>query len=388
MNNSARRSVIVLGGTSEAQHAAHELATLGYGVTWVATDAWPNGELSVSEGVTLLRDAELVAFEGYVGAFAAQVRVTGQMQTIATEAIVIAIGNERYVDTALGIPLGPRALTASQLRRRLEERPFTGAAMPLRQARYLMLLDPTDLTRKEPAVEMLHLARDLRARWRCEVIVFYRDLLVDAMPLERLTREMRQQGIVFSRTDSMTATVDDQGVTVAAAEGPIRGDFIVAPEAVRPRADASALADLLKVRLGEDGYFQDVNIRQVRAGLSNRKGIYFAGRCHLDVDPIAALADATQVVASMDALLSTDPLQPDVGVAEVDRAKCIRCLTCARTCPHAAVEIVKDEDATAARVFELACWGCGACVANCPVQAISLAGQTMPAWMQPAEVAQ
>ncbi len=69
----------------------------------------------------------------------------------------------------------------------------------------------------------------------------------------------------------------------------------------------------------------------------------------------------------------------------MDATACIRCLTCVRTCPHAAIEIVTRHDRTAAHVVELACRGCGACVGNCPVQAISLSNHAWPAWMQAAE---
>lgn len=365
MTQPTGRTVLVLGATPEAQRAAQALQGLGYGVIPLQPD-------------------DLLGFEGQVGGFRAQVRAEGQPQSLAADAVMVAIGNDRS-GGATDLPRSPRALTASQLRRQLEARPITGAALPYRQARYLLLLEPDGQTQKEPAVEMLYLARDLRARWRCEVTVLYHELLVDTMPLERLTRELRQGGVVFTRTGALSVALDDQGVTVTVAEGPLRGDYVVMAEAVRPHADAPALAALLQVRLGVDGYFQDVNIRQVRAGPSNRKGVYFAGRCHLDGDLATALADAEQVAASVDALLRAGP-QPEPTRAEVDRSRCIRCLTCVRTCPHAAVEIVADETSTAAQVFALACWGCGACAGNCPVQAITLLGQSAPAWMQTAEV--
>jgi heterodisulfide reductase subunit A-like polyferredoxin len=65
-------------------------------------------------------------------------------------------------------------------------------------------------------------------------------------------------------------------------------------------------------------------------------------------------------------------LLPEEIIAEVDSEKCVRCLTCIRTCPHAAVALDDYGQVTAARVFEVACMGCGACVANCPVRAIEL----------------
>jgi len=136
------------------------------------------------------------------------------------------------------------------------------------------------------------------------------------------------------------------------------------------------------VNVGEDGYFQDVNIRHYRPGISNRKGILFAGRCHLEADEATLLADAYQAAANVDALLGAGFLAPEEIVAQVDSSKCIRCLTCIRTCPHAAVELAEEQDVVAAKVVELACQGCGACVANCPVRAITLVGQWMPAWVQ------
>jgi len=159
------------------------------------------------------------------------------------------------------------------------------------------------------------------------------------------------------------------------------GDLLVLPEAVRPRRDAEALAELLQVRLGEDGYFQEMNIHRYRPGLSLRRGIFFAGRCHMDCDVAGAEADALQAAANVDALLAAGYLEPEEIIAHVDSTKCVRCLTCIRSCPHAAVEMADYDDVTAARVVDLACQGCGVCAVNCPVQAIDLVGQTAPAWM-------
>ncbi|MBC7315592.1 MAG: 4Fe-4S binding protein [Chloroflexi bacterium] len=101
----------------------------------------------------------------------------------------------------------------------------------------------------------------------------------------------------------------------------------------------------------------------------------------MDADLELALEDTSQVVASLDAFLHSLDEPPSGAFAEVDRGQCIRCLTCVRTCPHGAAEMVEREGLVAAYIEARACWGCGICVAHCPVQAISIKGEEMPSWL-------
>ena len=374
------REVMVLGGTPDAGWVVQELLSLAYQVYWIVPQGEPPIKLQDAL-LTLYEGAVLTGFTGHVGSFRATLRRNAQPLSLSASALVVATGNERYYpDTLYGIPLSPRVLTLSQLKQQLAI-PRSVSAMALRRnERLLFLLDLGQETGKEMASEALRLASRWREQWHGEVYVFYRNLKVDTYGLERLTREMRDKGVLFCRYGNIQVTTGDDGVALTYIEGTVLGERLVLPEAVRPPADTAALARLLQVRVGEDGYFQDVNIHQYRPGLSNRRGIFFAGRCHLDGDEDDIRADAVQAAANVDALLRRGFLEPDAVRALVDSSKCIRCLTCVRTCPHAAVEIAEYDDVTAARVVELACQGCGACVCNCPVRAIELVGQALPAW--------
>lgn len=378
------KRVLVLGGAPEAEIVQQELLALGYEVHWVplAERVFALETLNVP-GLVVHPNAELVGLEGHVGHFSAHLERGGERFTVPAAAIVVATGNERYYPAErYRVALGPRVLTVPQLRQQLDAPRSTRAALPHRHERVMFLLDWGGETAKETATEALQTALRLRQEWHCEVYVFYRDLKVDTYNLERLTREMRDRGIVFCRYNDPQVTTDDDGVSLTSTEGTLGGELLILPEAVRPRADTAELAAILRVNVGQDGYFQDVNIRHYRPGISNRKGIYFAGRCHLEADEATLLADASQAAANVDALLGAGMLAPEEIVAQVDSSKCIRCLTCIRTCPHAAVELAEQKDVVAAKVVELACQGCGACVANCPVRAITLVGQMMPAWAQ------
>jgi heterodisulfide reductase subunit A len=188
---------------------------------------------------------------------------------------------------------------------------------------------------------------------------------------------MRDCGVVFCRYDTIKVAAGEAGVDLTWPEGTFHADTLVLPEAVRPGADTARLARALRVHVGADGYFQDVNIRYYRPGLSSRPGVFFCGRCHMDGDGQQVATDVAQTAANVDALLGSGSIASEQVVALVDPKVCIRCLTCVRTCPHAAAEIT-DYTAeaafpvTAARVDLWACRGCGACAANCPVKAIEM----------------
>mgnify|MGYP005856522973 CR=1 FL=1 len=375
------KKVLILGGTPDAGWVADELARLGYQIAWVSAEGLPATKLA-SPQVSTYENYTLSRLDGHVGSFRARFQGNGGPLDIAASALVVATGNERYSPPEYGIGPSAHVLTVPQVQRQLDAPRTTGAALSYRNQRMALLLDWGGETPKETATEALELAIRIREQWHAEVNVFYRNLQVDTYNLERLTRQMRERGIVFNRYDTLKVDVQEEGVDLSYVEGAIRTDLLILPDMVRPRSDTRDLAALLNVNVGEDGYFQDVNIRQYRPGLSNRQGIFFAGRCHMDASLIEAQADAVQAAANVDALLGQGFLTPEEIIAHVDSTKCVRCLTCVRTCPHAAVEIAEYEDVVAARVADLACRGCGACVANCPVRAIELVGQAMPAWMQ------
>ena len=374
------RAVLVLGAAPEAGWVADDLHTRGYRVEWVpGEDEEPQdaAEAAYHEGWDLVR------LDGHVGAFRATLADgLGGEQAVSASAVVVAVGNRRTLSwERMGIsPARAGVLTVPQARDLLASPRETGPAFPHRQQTILVGLDLGGETPKETATEALHLARDIRARWHSEVLVLYRDLQVDTAHLEALTRAMRDEGIVFCRYDEHTLAAGVDGVTFQYVEGALRGDLLIVPEDVAPREDTQALADLLRLRVGEDGWLQEVNIRQHRPGLSERKGIYYAGRCHLDADLATIREDAVRAAGDVEALLGAGYLAPEAIRAEVESERCARCLTCERTCPHGAVEVVTRGGVTAAYVEPLACWGCGACVANCPVQAIALLGLGTPAW--------
>jgi heterodisulfide reductase subunit A len=316
--------------------------------------------------------AHIAGVDGYVGGFS--VRLAGADETrVGVGAIVVALGNRRMPAGVAGpkgshVPEMTPMAWAEKVRRDLREEYRVAWA----RRRVVVLLDHPSDTPKETAAEALRAVQDVIGLAHPEIYVYYRNLQVDTHQLERLTRETREAGVVYCRYDQIELAFGEDGVTVTTEESQRLGDLLVVPEAIESPAVTGDLAARTGIRVGDDGFLQDVNMRHVGAGETVRRGIYVAGRCHLDADAETQAADVDRVMAKVLALMAGGVARLPDEFAQVASEECIRCLTCIRTCPHGAIELRTSEEVTAAHVVPEACWGCGMCVANCPVRAITL----------------
>ena len=356
--------VMVVGQGEDAQRAAALAEAAGCAVVRVPHTG-ANGDGGAS-------GARIAGVDGYVGGFS--VRLAGADEApVGVGAIVMALGNRRMpagVDVPKGshVPVMTPMAWAEKVRRDLREEYRVAWA----RRRVVVLLDHPSDTPKETAAETLRAVQDVIALAHPGIYAYYRNLQVDTHQLERLTRETREAGVVYCRYDQVELAFGEDGVTVTTEESQRLGDLLVVPEAIHPPVYAGDLAARTGIRVGGDGFLQDVNMRHVGAGETVRRGIYVAGRCHLDADAETQAADVDRVMAKVLALMAGGVARLPDEFAQVASEECIRCLTCIRTCPHGAIELRTSEEVTAAHVVPEACWGCGMCVANCPVRAITL----------------
>ncbi|MEE9529342.1 MAG: 4Fe-4S binding protein, partial [Dehalococcoidia bacterium] len=81
------------------------------------------------------------------------------------------------------------------------------------------------------------------------------------------------------------------------------------------------------------------------------------------------IAQAQAAAGRATTILAKDRLEVGGVICQVDREKCIACLTCVRACPYGAPYINKEG---LAEIEVAKCRGCGICVAECPRKAIKL----------------
>ena len=140
--------------------------------------------------------------------------------------------------------------------------------------------------------------------------------------------------------------------------------------------DFPFLADRLRIPLDEYGFF---GLKQAAGLADTQRNIFVIGACEAPKD-IASSID--QAAAAIDILLGSGRITVAEDQARVDTDKCVLCLTCVRSCPHAALAIApakgNEKSKLQIAVSESACRRCGICAALCPAQAIQLPRFTDP----------
>ena len=67
-------------------------------------------------------------------------------------------------------------------------------------------------------------------------------------------------------------------------------------------------------------------------------------------------------------------LEAEPLVSFVEEDLCSGCSTCISVCAYSAIDLVKENDKSHAKVNEALCMGCGACVVSCPSGAMQQRG--------------
>ncbi|MDH7576347.1 MAG: hydrogenase iron-sulfur subunit [Bacillota bacterium] len=327
--------------------------------------------------ITVKTGAKLVGLEGFPGNFTVRILENGKISKQNFGAIVLALDAQPVFDKNKygGVAPGEKILLLSQ---------FTNAKKDYLGQKITFILGKADLDSLLSYAAVLKEAISLKEKGAADVTVFYDDMKVSADYLEQYYEKARAVGVNFLKyggdleiyTTVVAATVQyrepflPQGFPVK-----VTSDYLVLAEDYVPAPVTQELAETLEVRLGPGGFFQDDNVHFLPIK-SNREGIYFVGSCHGPIHGIDLAREVEAVAAEVSRFahgtLKVPALQP-----RVEAEKCAVCLTCYRTCPHKAIEIVHDESLnnmyySAARMHPLACRRCGTCAAECPGKAIQL----------------
>jgi heterodisulfide reductase subunit A len=310
--------------------------------------ATPKGELEVAHGVTIL--------------------ATGGQAHIPTE-----YGYGKHPDIYLSADLDeaiatryPRVVQGGQavfiqcVGSREPERPYCSRVCCTRSLESALVL-------KELNPEM-------------DVFILYRDMRTHGQ-LEELYQKAREEGIMFIRFDP----ADKPQVEITAKEGlevtvrdpilermlKLKPDFITLASATLPNP-AQELAELFKVPLNAEGFFQEVHAK-LRPVDCVAEGIYLAGLAHYPKPLEECIVQAKAAAARAATVLALEEVAAEPLVPRVDPDICLGCGLCELTCPFGAMRLTKVPGKRfRAENLPAYCKGCGLCAAGCPVRAIDM----------------
>ena len=411
-----RQSVLVIGGGLAGLQTALNLSKLYYRVIlvernnqlggYLKTDYFFEGknvnykeliskkieEIIKNNRIIILNQAELIELEGFVGDFKATIKVSNmnkknEIKYLNIGAIVLSTGCQNYLPAdKYGISLSSKVQKLSQLADIINKK--KESLNNINSICFISGIISDD--QRLQGETLLKLSLKLAEEHKIQVYILCKNVFVAQDGLEELYQNARSKGVLFLKYNKESPRIDfkkDINKIEVSLYDPLLGvdlsnrgkkitiscDLLALEELIIPSTGTKELSEILQITTDGDGFYQQGNI-SLQPVFTNRKGIFTVGSCRGLKNVVQTVDDSAMVSLEIHNLLKEKRIQYKLDGAVVDDDKCILCLTCLRTCPHKAIQLVKNIDPNQTRIVinGLACERCGLCVSHCPANAIVL----------------
>jgi len=367
--------ILVLGKGLCAFHIAQTLCACGKNVSLVTSEKDPlDAHTKSMKDPTFecLVGTSVSACRGYVGDFQITLTRNGDRFVRKFGIVIISESLHRRSNAAVyGLLPSASVLSVSKISAALEARD-----MGLAEKKVAFLTGLHHETGPALLADILDAAHRMQTECHSQTYILTRNLKVAANGLERRVREVKAAGTVIQKFASIPPRIDAEsgGSIRLSFEDPVTRqpfvlipDLIVVDDIIEPSPHLKDLSRIFELDMDSSGFLQTDNVHRTSV-LTNRRGIIAAGPARSIQTEEQQEADINAAVIT--ALSLAEPsAAPDIKPAEINPARCIRCLTCFRICPYRAV--IKTPKV---HIVPEACEGCGICTAECPRQAIALDG--------------
>ena len=396
------KKALVLGGGIAGMNAAMDLAKQGFESTIIEKSSELGGmarklhhtieggdipayiarlinNVNSEEKIEVLTDARVVGFEGFQGNFITEVEIgaANEAHSIGHGVILVATGGKEYQPTEFLYGEDVRVVTQVELSDRLSK---NGAA-DLSNVVMIQCVGSRNGENEncsriccQSAVKN---ALDIkRTNPDAEVFVLYRDMRTYGL-LEDYYTEARKKGVIFIRfdkdhpprvepsADGILVTIQDH---VLQQDVEIRCDLLALSAGV-VAADTEDLSRVMKLNRNPEGFFLEAHVK-LRPVDMGGDGIFLCGMAHSPKLISETIAQAQAAASRATTFLAKDEIRLSAITAKVDTEHCVKCLTCARSCPFDVPAFNVEEGII--KIDEALCHGCGVCAGVCPRQAIQL----------------
>ena len=379
---------LLIGSGNCARRIADGLAAKGADMVIATLGQSFDGSLAAAaagttaEHVKVYTQTKVLSCRGAAGHFEVALDHNGVEQRAAVEQIVIA-GEEKRIPlfSSYGLTRTDTVMALSRLKRLLSESCVDSSR--LSGLKSVVFLDGLKAESNPVILEdIMRASLKLQANAKPKIYILTRNLKVGASGLEKMYQETRAAGVVYIKFTVTTPKImpAENGRVKFELTDEITGssfrltsDLTIVDEKIVPDDYTADLANIFDLDVDLNGFAQGDNVHRLTV-FTNRKGILVAG----PMRNVQAVSD--QLIDADNALLSLlEAERPTAdqtkGKALINDAKCVRCLTCLRLCPHRAIEVN-----TRVAVSPQACETCGICVAECPRGAISIEDQDPPVY--------
>jgi len=373
-----RRTLIIGSGTC-ARNIAEDLLSHDIEIIGPVKDEGPDFTLSnhtQDASAEVLNHIRLVKCRGSVGDFTVFMDQKGETVERNVSSIIIAEEDRREPNFALyGVTPSSRIISSSQLKDLLNS-PGEGELLSGEET-IVLLSGIFDESNPVITKEIMLCSLRLQSEFKKQIYILTKNLKVAGDGLEALYRKTKDAGVVYFKFADASPSIEqnrDGRALIAFNDEVTNQQFrltsgiTVVDETIKPSGYLSELSKILGVNSDEAGFAQTGNVHRIRV-LTNRKGVLAAGPGRAVQSVEDQMTDASNAVLRVLELSEEEGPETIINKAEINRSRCVRCLTCYRLCPYRAILL----DTKPAVVPE-ACEGCGICTAECPKGTITIEG--------------
>lgn len=331
-------------------------------------------------------DAAISDVSGYVGNFVTTIQSEGRVKQIHHGAAIIATGADVHQPNEYLYGEDDRVLTHLELEARI-----AAAETAVINAQSVVMIQCVGCREKERnycariccSQSIKHALKLKEINPEVEITILFRDMRTYGFT-EDYYREAANRDVKFIRYEPQ----DKPEVKAAKAEGrpvlritatdsilgkriAIDADILTLAAAVVPSSRSHEIAQLFKVPLSPDGFFQEAHVKLKPVDFA-AEGIFLCGAAHYPKHMSEAISQAYGAAGRAITLLSQQSVSASGAVCTVDADKCISCGACISACTYGAIEFYDSGQGKKARVNAILCKGDGLCNAKCPTEAICL----------------
>ena len=348
-----------------------------------------------NELIHVYKGSDIKEISGYVGNFQTTVqsqdgsvesRSPRREETFQHGVILVATGGVEYLPDEYLYGQDPRVVTQSQLEEKLAASEFQGDTVVMIQCVGSRDENRPYCSRFCCSQAIKNALNIKKQNPDANVFVLYRDMRTYGFR-EAQYKQAREAGVIFIRYDLANKPdvyVEDGKLYISVLDPIIGEEILLEPDllalsvAAMPNEDSQELAQMLRVPLNADGFFLEAHVKLRPVDFAT-EGIFVCGLCHSPKSIEETIDQACAAVSRASTILSSDVIEAEGLISQVDITRCTACGMCETVCAYKAIEVkVVDErrGTKAAQINEALCKGCGVCAANCRCEAIDVRGFT------------
>ena len=145
-------------------------------------------------------------------------------------------------------------------------------------------------------------------------------------------------------------------------------DLVVLSTGIIPSKGTNEIVEVLGLTKGPNGFLTEVH-GCLKPQETKDMGIYICGCAAGPKNIPYSVSTALAASSKVSTLLSSDTINQELIIAEIDENLCMGCHRCEKLCSF---EAIKVNEKGIAVVDDLKCKGCGVCASACPARAIDI----------------